>query len=547
MDSKILLQDLANGVCHRSGLAKREGDNFVRAFFAVIEQYLQEDKIVKIKGLGTFKVIEVSGRDSINVNTGERFHIQGHSKITFTPDSALRDHVNRPFADFETIILNDGVDLAEMEYVEPQVEDESEDADAGADMFVEDNNLPVETDSDATADVTSGESGSEATEVQEGEAEAIEAHPAEAVESQKEDEQEVVEVQADEQESAEVKIEEDASDEHDAPVEEVEAAVSETAPAVEDDASEEEITAEENTDSVLEEQSTEEEVVSEKKSLEEETEAEEEPDEEEIRTEENIPTEEVSVEEHETPAEEIVEEEEGVEEAAVKANDNEKVSESSEDSTPEDEPADLPDKKADRRTWKIVARTVLFMLLLMISYWLGSSHLFVCKCDKIYVGPQQKETTEKTKEKPSKPAPKPKPAATVTPPVENAGGSAGVSAPQTEEAKTPLAEAPAQETKPKRSSGKRNNTPVEMTAQSDSTKPVVGNPSDYPQVKSGDYEIVGVKCVHVLQSGETISKLSRKYLGGVEMNVYIIKLNDLKRPDLVKVGQEFKIPELRKK
>lgn len=118
MENKILLQDLSAGMSKRSGLGKREGENFVRTFFSVIEQYLQEDKIVKVKGLGTFKVVEVSGRDSVNVNTGERIHIKGHSKVTFTPDSAIRDHVNRPFADFETIILNEGVDLAAMEFVD---------------------------------------------------------------------------------------------------------------------------------------------------------------------------------------------------------------------------------------------------------------------------------------------------------------------------------------------------------------------------------------------------------------------------------------------
>lgn len=118
MDKKILMQDLSAGVSSRSGLAKRESESFIRTFFGVIEQYLQEEKIVKIKGLGTFKVVEVSGRDSVNVNTGERIHIKGHSKVTFTPDAAIRDHVNRPFADFETIILNDGVDMAAMEYVD---------------------------------------------------------------------------------------------------------------------------------------------------------------------------------------------------------------------------------------------------------------------------------------------------------------------------------------------------------------------------------------------------------------------------------------------
>ena len=112
----MLLQDLSAGVTSRSGLPKKDSESVVRAFFDIIQQYLIEDKIVKVKGLGTFKMVEVSGRDSVDVNTGERIHIKGHSKITFTPDAAIRNHVNRPFADFETVILNEGVDKAAMEY-----------------------------------------------------------------------------------------------------------------------------------------------------------------------------------------------------------------------------------------------------------------------------------------------------------------------------------------------------------------------------------------------------------------------------------------------
>ncbi len=132
MDNKILLQDLAMGVSARTSSAKKDADNFVRNVFDIIVQYLQEDKIVKIKGLGTFKVIEVSGRDSVNVNTGERIHISGHSKISFTPDTALRDQVNRPFADFETIIINDGIDIEEMERIPEVMEEAPEPSDIQA-------------------------------------------------------------------------------------------------------------------------------------------------------------------------------------------------------------------------------------------------------------------------------------------------------------------------------------------------------------------------------------------------------------------------------
>lgn len=124
MDAKILMQDLAAGVAQRSGLLKKDSDAFVRLFFETIEERLAEEKNVKVKGLGTFKIVEVSGRDSVNVNTGERIHIKGHSKLSFTPDSGLRDFVNRPFADFESVVLNDGVDVEKMEYTgEPQQSD----------------------------------------------------------------------------------------------------------------------------------------------------------------------------------------------------------------------------------------------------------------------------------------------------------------------------------------------------------------------------------------------------------------------------------------
>lgn len=131
MENKTLLQDLASGFASRASIQKKEADNVVRNIFDIIIQYLQEDKIVKIKGLGTFKVIEVSGRDSVNVNTGERIHISGHSKVTFSPDPALRDQVNRPFADFETIVINDGADMEELERL-PEPETEEPDEEEGA-------------------------------------------------------------------------------------------------------------------------------------------------------------------------------------------------------------------------------------------------------------------------------------------------------------------------------------------------------------------------------------------------------------------------------
>lgn len=115
MDNKILLQDIADLLSHRSGITKREAEQFVRAFFDVIQQGLERDQFVKIKGFGTFKLVEVGQRESVNINTGERFQINGHTKVSFTPDNALKDLVNRPFSHFQTVILNDETAIEELE------------------------------------------------------------------------------------------------------------------------------------------------------------------------------------------------------------------------------------------------------------------------------------------------------------------------------------------------------------------------------------------------------------------------------------------------
>ena len=115
MDNKILLQDIADFLCYRSGITKRDAEQFVRAFFEVIQQGLERDQYVKIKGFGTFKLVEVGQRESVNINTGERFQINGHTKVSFTPDTSLKDLVNRPFSHFQTVILNDETAIEELD------------------------------------------------------------------------------------------------------------------------------------------------------------------------------------------------------------------------------------------------------------------------------------------------------------------------------------------------------------------------------------------------------------------------------------------------
>lgn len=109
MNGKLNIQNLTDEFAESYGINRKDAEAFIKEFFSVIQEGLEKDKYVKIKGFGTFKLIEVDSRESINVNTGERFEIQGHSKVTFTPDNNIKEAVNKPFSAFQTVVLADGV------------------------------------------------------------------------------------------------------------------------------------------------------------------------------------------------------------------------------------------------------------------------------------------------------------------------------------------------------------------------------------------------------------------------------------------------------
>ena len=123
--SKFSLNTLGKLLADKSGLSQVEAELFIRKMFDVCNQGLEADKQVKIKWLGTFKVQATKDRESINVSTGERFTIEGRDKLTFTPDNILKEIVNKPFAQFETVVVNDGVDFDEIDekFGEEQTED----------------------------------------------------------------------------------------------------------------------------------------------------------------------------------------------------------------------------------------------------------------------------------------------------------------------------------------------------------------------------------------------------------------------------------------
>ena len=133
--SKFSLNTLGKLLADKSGLSQVEAELFIRKMFDVCNQGLEADKQVKIKWLGTFKVQATKDRESINVNTGERFTIEGRDKLTFTPDNILKEIVNKPFAQFETVVVNDGVDFDEID--EKFGEEQTEDAPAQAIDFLD--------------------------------------------------------------------------------------------------------------------------------------------------------------------------------------------------------------------------------------------------------------------------------------------------------------------------------------------------------------------------------------------------------------------------
>lgn len=107
-------QDLINLLTQKNGLSRKKNVQFVNELVDIINEALQTEKLVKISGLGTFKIIDTKDRESVNVQTGDRFVIEGRNKITFTPDAAMKELVNRPFSQFETVVLNDGVDFSDI-------------------------------------------------------------------------------------------------------------------------------------------------------------------------------------------------------------------------------------------------------------------------------------------------------------------------------------------------------------------------------------------------------------------------------------------------
>jgi nucleoid DNA-binding protein/mRNA-degrading endonuclease RelE of RelBE toxin-antitoxin system len=154
--SKISLSDLAQRLAEKSGISQQDAELFIRKMFDVANEGLQADKLVKMKWLGTFKVMAVKDRESVDVNTGERIIIEGRDKISFTPDNILKEIVNKPFAQFETVVVNDGVDFDEIDRKFENAEEDGPVSDSTLESVPDSENSSVESFVEQDSPATNG-------------------------------------------------------------------------------------------------------------------------------------------------------------------------------------------------------------------------------------------------------------------------------------------------------------------------------------------------------------------------------------------------------
>lgn len=161
MGGRALLQDLIVGVAKRANISVQEAETFVRMVFTIISDSLADEKIIKIRNLGTFKLVEIDDRESVDPNTGALTRVKGYKKIVFTPDNALKDLINKPFAQFETVVLNDNTNLSEMErgagssLSDEEEEDEALAMEESSEELLEENTLMDEESHEEISDTTS--------------------------------------------------------------------------------------------------------------------------------------------------------------------------------------------------------------------------------------------------------------------------------------------------------------------------------------------------------------------------------------------------------
>lgn len=484
MNERLTIQDLIDLLAAKHSMTKKDAEAFVKEFFLLIEQALENEKTVKIKGLGTFKLVDVDSRESVNVNTGERFQIKGHTKVSFTPDTNLRDTINKPFAHFETVVLNEGTVLEDTP-MEESDEEEGAVSDTETEMI----------DSEIAGNENVG--GDIQEEIQPEEP-VIEGRPtAEEVAVA-----EVPETDANETGQTETETEPIATEEPEAEelpeVETEPESVSEEAP--------EEESVEESSEAVLEpdfspateepaEEQSEETIIEEQKPETETTEAEEE--------------ETVIAEKAEVTAEQIIAQE------LHKAN--------MEPVTPKMQPeieqpkATYTDKDSDKKEKSAIPYLIATIIIVLLLC--GGAILFIYYPD-LFSSSSDKNVVDMPE---------------VTQPMQ----------PETQLSDTIVHKDTVVEAVQPQPVVKKEPAAEPVKAES---KPAQQQPAASAYSDSASYKITGTKTKYTIKEGETLTKVSLRFYGTKAMWPYIVKHNPkvIKNPDNVPYGTTIEIPELTK-
>jgi nucleoid DNA-binding protein len=506
MNDKITIQELVEFISGNQSTSKKEIEAFAKEFFKLIEDALQTERYVKIKGFGTFKLIEVDSRESINVNTGERFEIQGHNKITFTPDATLKEVVNKPFAHFESVVLNDGVFFEEEPILDeetPVTEEEpiiEEEAPIIEKPIIEEEPSPIpllQEEEVPSTDVVGSDTEEENPIIEEEEPIIEEEVP-------------VIEEPIIEEEPSREAIH--CVREEETPIiEEEEPTIEETAPIIEEPIVEEEPLSRDVACSVREEETP---II----------------EEEEPNIEEEVPV----IEEEKTITEEEPPKPTGfIAESITNIENDLETNKRPESMIGNIKNTIVNDFKQDTQGMKYFFGIVIFIILLCIAAIVFLYHPTLLTD----LMPQPKAEEETTTEEVIQEAPTAMPADTVAIFTDSIVTSTVVdSIAPVAEVEVPAAKETVQE--------------APVVKEPIQEKPVAKEtPAAQTYSAKESYHIVGTQSEHTIKRGETLRIISEKYFGTRELATYIIEHNkeNIPNPNNVSVGTKIKIPKLEKK
>ena len=529
--SKSSLSVLAKAVASKRGLTQAEAERFIATMFEVAGDGIQEDKLLKMKWLGTFKITSVKDRESVDVNTGERILIEGRDKISFTPDNILKEIINKPFAQFETVVVNDGIDFSDIDEKFANMAREEEELQLQKEQECHDEELVQE---EQNAEQPQKEELSQEEELPREEEHSQEVGLNEDLSQEaKKSQESLLDAELQSQEGGQ---KDDLSQEANTPISEETVALSselKNAEISEDDISE---TSEDNisqtsddTISKTEENGIPEEVgmlISHLKKNESEAEEIERVEEAKVKEEAEVPK---AAEAHveKTPAEAKV--------VASQSNVEDKKQ-------PEyDETLDEDEAYASDHHHLVIPKYVVALVSVVFVALLGG----LCWFAFIYGKMQARQEQMEMQLKAIKPHPQPKPKPTVVAPVDTAKSVAS------SDDKTDAANALANGAQANNEQTDHAQLAMKKKAKQDSIRMAQANNAvkmaekasvylNDPRIRTGAYRIVGVEKTVTAKSGQTLAGLSKLYLGP-GMECYMQAINGCSE---IKPGQKVKIPKL---